>query len=609
MAFNFRLKSLASRIISLVLIILIAFSIAIGFISYSSMRNQLEDITVQNLEALAAAREQALETQIMRFEEVVTGFKLPNLEAQLEDFLTVGGAEKIMFQDELINSLMRSMQASNFIIAAQIVDRDNRIIVQTNPDALPFLETESDEFESARRTITISTPFFLGTDYLVNLATPLQDSNHRNNAILIVRKKADRIRDLTSNFLGQGESGETIVGQARQDSVYFIAPFRGDPSLSIVKPVSVTGVLARPLINATLGQTGVIRNTADYAGKRVIAAHRPITSQSVSGWGLVLKMDIDEAFAPVNRLRSTLLIALLVLLIIAGAIVIPLATSFVKPLNDLNMATERVALGKLDTHVPIATSDEIGKLGIAFNIMIDKLQLTRDELVRSNQELSSFAYVVSHDLKAPLRGISSLSSWLADDLSDKLEEEQLTQLGLLQNRVRRMDALINGLLEYSRVGKVKNPEVMTRVDELVIWVIDILDPPDNITITVESPLPVIMVDELRLSQVFQNLLSNAISYHPGPDGEIIVGCKDAGDLWEFFVSDDGDGIEPRYHDRIFAMFQSLQTRDDIDSTGVGLALVKKIVEDHDGDVRVESDGVQGKGATFRFTWPKNMKEA
>ncbi len=267
------------------------------------------------------------------------------------------------------------------------------------------------------------------------------------------------------------------------------------------------------------------------------------------------------------------------------------------------------ALGKLDTHVPIASSDEIGSLGASFNRMIDKLQLTRDELVRSNQELSSFAYVVSHDLKAPLRGISSLSSWLADDLSDKLEEEQLKQLDLLQNRVRRMDALINGLLEYARVGKTKNPAVMTRVEELVMRVIDFLNPPDNITITVESSLPAIMVDELRFSQVFQNLIANAVAYHPGPEGEIHVGCKDAGDFWEFFVSDNGDGIEPRYHERIFAIFQSLQTRDDIDSTGVGLALVKKIVEENDGAVRVESDGIQGRGATFRFTWPKNMKES
>ncbi len=609
MFLNINFNSLASRIISLVLIILICFSIGIGFVTYNSMRTRLRSITMENLSTLATAKEQAVEIMLQRFEEVVTGFALPDLSSQVEDYLDAAGDMKEQLRRDITISMRRSMQASLRIVAAQVVDRSNNILIQTDPELPLLLKTGSVQFKSALLKTTIGTPFFLNEEFLVDMTTPLQDSGHNMFAVLIVRKQATLLMDITGDYEGLGETGETVIGQARQDSVYFIAPIRGDPGLRIVQPAPLSGTRARPMINATRGQSGIVPHVYDYAENIVFAAYRPIRSPSISAWGLVLKIHEGEALAPANNLRGTLVVALVILLLIAAAIVVPLAGSFVKPLKDLEEATERVADGALDVRVPVRTKDEIGRLSNSFNKMTSQLGRARDDLMRSNQELSSFAYVVSHDLKAPLRGISSLTTWLSEDLADQLEGDQLIQMELLRNRVGRMNALIDGLLEYSRIGRVKAPAVMTRVEDLVIRVIDLLDPPDDIEITVEAPLPVIMVDDLRLSQVFQNLIGNAISYHPGPEGVILIGCRDAGDFWEFFVSDDGDGIEPRFHDRIFAMFQSLQPQDDVDSTGVGLALVKKIVEDRSGDIWVESEGVKGKGATFRFTWLKNMIEA
>jgi PAS domain S-box-containing protein len=235
-----------------------------------------------------------------------------------------------------------------------------------------------------------------------------------------------------------------------------------------------------------------------------------------------------------------------------------------------------------------------------------ELAARANQLEIANAELSQYAYVVSHDLKAPLRGIASLSKWLEEDLGDLLEAEQHEQMALLRQRVQRMGSLIDGLLEYSRVGRIRNPVVWVDVGRILRRVVDSINPPASMTITVPSGMPSVWADELRLTQVFQNLLENAVKYHPGPVGHVTVTCREEAEWWEFAVSDDGVGILPRHHERIFQIFQSLHARDEIESTGIGLALVKKIVEEQGGKVAVESAGVPGQGATFRFTWLKEQ---
>jgi len=224
------------------------------------------------------------------------------------------------------------------------------------------------------------------------------------------------------------------------------------------------------------------------------------------------------------------------------------------------------------------------------------------EISSANEELSSFAYVVSHDLKAPLRAIGSLADWLSTDYADKFDEEGKEHMRLLVNRVHRMGGLIDGILQYSRVGRVK--EALTDVDlgQKVREVIDSLAPPANITVTIDNVLPTVRIEPTRVAQVFQNLLSNAVKYMDKPDGRINIGCADEGNAWKFSVSDNGPGIEQRHFERIFQLFQTLAPRDRIESTGVGLSLVKKIVEMYGGKIGLES--TVGHGSTFSFTLPK-----
>jgi len=228
------------------------------------------------------------------------------------------------------------------------------------------------------------------------------------------------------------------------------------------------------------------------------------------------------------------------------------------------------------------------------------------EITAANEELTNFAYVVSHDLKAPLRGIASLADWLSQDYSDKFDAEGREHMRLLIRRVHRMSALIDGILEYSRAGRIRETSLRLDMNSLVREIVDLLAPPPEIQIFVGTSLPILIADKTRIQQVLQNLLSNSIKYMDKPAGQIRIDFEDQEErqLLLFSVSDNGPGIEQRHFERIFQLFQTLTPRDQIESTGVGLALVKKIVEMYGGRVWVESK--IGAGSIFLFTLPRQL---
>ncbi len=241
-------------------------------------------------------------------------------------------------------------------------------------------------------------------------------------------------------------------------------------------------------------------------------------------------------------------------------------------------------------------ADELAQLNVT-------LASTNAELRSRNQELDQFAYVASHDLKAPLRAIASLSEWIEEDLAEQIPEENRQQIYLLRSRVYRMEALINGILEYSRIGKKQVPIETVDVRVLLEEIIDTLAPPPTFIIEIGLEMPIIKTRRLLLQRVLTNLLDNAHKHHPRRDGNVTVSVTDQGRWYEFSIQDDGNGINPLYHDKIFTIFQTLQSRDTQENTGVGLAIIKKILETEGGSIRVESK--EGEGATFRFTWLKS----
>jgi len=276
-----------------------------------------------------------------------------------------------------------------------------------------------------------------------------------------------------------------------------------------------------------------------------------------------------------------------------------------------------VALGDLTVQAPVDSEDIFGSVAMGVNAMIKGLRELKEQdeeksklLERSNQELEDFVYIVSHDLKAPLRAIIGFARFLNEDYRDKLDEPGQDYLRRIVEAAERMERLISDLLELSRIGRHRNPFVEMDAGELVRHAVAFINPPEEVEVVIAEPMPRIFCDEVRLQQVFSNLLTNAIKYNDKPRKLVEVTWVEhpADGLDEFVVRDNGIGIPEKHLERIFKIFQRLHgTNEYGGGTGVGLNIVKKIVEQHGGTVWVESE--PGKGSAFHFTVRRRAEEA
>ena len=231
-----------------------------------------------------------------------------------------------------------------------------------------------------------------------------------------------------------------------------------------------------------------------------------------------------------------------------------------------------------------------------------QLKKTMQDLVFSNQDLEGFAYVASHDLKSPLRAIDNLSQWIADDMDPVKDESNWERVTLLRKRVARMEELLNSLLSYSRAGKVFDQSDRIHAGELLRGIREVLNVPEGFTIEIGSELDGVLIPRMPLEQVFHNLISNALKHHDKDEGTVSVSVTEEPDHYVFEIKDDGPGIDPNFHDKIFDMFQTLRPRDEVEGSGMGLALVKKMLGRHGGRVEVRS--TPGDGSNFIITFPK-----
>ncbi|MFN3403192.1 MAG: ATP-binding protein [Cytophagaceae bacterium] len=304
-----------------------------------------------------------------------------------------------------------------------------------------------------------------------------------------------------------------------------------------------------------------------------------------------------------NTRRFTMVLATLVILIgFVSAIYITGIIS--KRIHSMVSLADKISKGNFE-RIEDSQNDELTNLSSSLNIMSESLQKSFTELERKNRELDQFAYVVSHDLKAPLRGIYNIFHWIHEDLSNEISGELKKYHEMMKGRVQRLESLITGLLEYARIGRVTNPMEKVKVKELLKEIGEMVVP-RGFKYQLIEPLPDLKTEKIRLNQVFTNLISNAVKYHGSNEGTITVSCRELEEEYEFSVKDDGIGIAPEYHEKIFMIFQTLREKNEKESTGVGLAIVKKIIEDQKGSIRVISN--TGEGATFIFTWPKKHKK-
>lgn len=352
------------------------------------------------------------------------------------------------------------------------------------------------------------------------------------------------------------------------------------------------------------------------------------------------RADIERTKEAGHKIVGTAVVVALILILtgfldvfVFGATI---TNSVAKPIIKLRDAVAEIGEGDFDTEIEIESSDEIGQLAASSKkiagdlksaaISIDNLKMevnkhkiveeelkklnaslesANRELQQTNKELKEFAYVAAHDLKTPLRAIGVLANWISTDYADKFDEKGREQIKLLVGRAERMSKLIDNLLEYSKTGQ---PSQKKQVDlnNVLSEVISGIKSPENVEITVENHMPTIVCDKTRMTRVFANLLNNAVQCVDKPKGQIKVSSVQEDGFWKFSVTDNGPGIDQKYHEKIFKICQTLSPHDDIGGTGIGLSIVKKIVENNGGRIWLESE--VGKGSAFYFTLPNLLSK-
>jgi light-regulated signal transduction histidine kinase (bacteriophytochrome) len=279
-----------------------------------------------------------------------------------------------------------------------------------------------------------------------------------------------------------------------------------------------------------------------------------------------------------------------------------------------NKADVAFQIGKGNYEIEVPLQGKNDKLGRALlemrnnliesknteNQNLHKLELYTKNLEKRNKELDQFAYITSHDLKSPLRGINNLAEWIEEDLHDNLTDESKKYFQMLKGRVLRMESLINSLLKYSRAGRVNNEVEKIDINLVVKNVLKRLAPDSKHAIFIDNHFPTITANYQDIDDIFYELISNAVKYNNNDKPIVNITYKTENQYYVFCISDNGLGIPKEYHEKIFTIFQTLETRDKVESVGAGLAIVKKIVEENNGGIWLESK--EGEGSKFYFKW-------
>ncbi len=344
-------------------------------------------------------------------------------------------------------------------------------------------------------------------------------------------------------------------------------------------------------------------------------------SMQIKNIAETMRTEINQAtIVHTQNIKNITTIAIIGALLIGLFYAWQLAYSVVQPITAMTDTFRRLGAGETLVAIPATDrNDEIGEMAIAADIfnkqnfvtknLLQKSQKLSQELIQKtrelemiNSELDNFAYIASHDLKSPLRGIDQLAKWIQEDSAEDLSEESCVNLNKLQGRVRTMETLLNDLLEYARIGRVNGECEPTDTGAMLREISDLIDNPEKIQISIAPDMPVLNTFRTPLRHVFLNLVTNAVKHHDHPEsGKIEIDYQDLNEFYEFSVKDNGPGIDPKHHDRIFQMYQRVGNTN-ADGSGMGLAIIKKQIETLGGTISVESEGKQK--TTFHFTWPK-----
>ena len=513
-----------------------------------------------------------------------------------------------------------------------ILNSDGKIIISRDENAIGMDKSTDAYFLEGKRGTYIKDAYYSETAKKNSMAISAPISNDKTGeflGVLVAGFELIGLNEITTDRVGLGETGEIYLVNRYG---YMITSSRFIKNSFLKQKVDTVNV--RNCFSIAERQREHIGHepvnvSLDYRGVQVLGAHEYIPEMQ---WALLAEIDIREALAPLARIRFLFLIIMFLLPIVAWSVGVFISRLITRPIRKLHEGTEVIGEGNLDYKVGTEAKDEVGQLSRAFDRMTESLKKTTTsidklnkeiterkeaqaaladyarQLKETNKELDDFTYIVSHDLKEPLRSMDAFSKFVSDDYKDKLDKQGKDYLKRIRANAGRMGDLVEDLLEISRIERRKNPFEEVQIQELVTEVklrLEYAIKEKNVQVVIQDKLPKVFCDRVRLTEVFVNLVSNAIKFNDKSNPRIEIGSSLKDNFYQFYVKDNGPGIEEQYFDKIFEIFQRLGRREKLEGTGVGLTIVKKIIQMHKGKTWVESK--IGEGTTFYFTIPKKER--
>lgn len=575
------------------------------FNAKKSMLSRLEN----QLESLSESKKVRLEEILHGKSEDLKQLQNNTLLKQNLFLLTLDSIEKDKYLKNsyrllIFNTISRAMGDFQSFKKIHVLDRHGNVMTSTDPS---FTNTNLASLGYYTRALagenSIQTLIEGDTALYLQLSGPISYKN-KTIGVVVIETDINELNSITRDYTGLGKTGETTLAMLTSDSTaLYLDELRFHPSTFFASDIENKD--SQAIFHALKGDEGILIDVEDYRNEPVFASARFIPEV---GWGLITKIDQEEALEPMREFQTMSYRIAFISVLILSIIAFLFANKIVQPINQISEAAQRISKGDLALKVDINRKNELGNLANCFNDMTkslveaqSNLQVKLQELDRSNVALERFAYIVSHDLKAPLNSIASLAEIIVSENQDKLNEDGLKMFTMLQIKVKQMHDLINGILEYSKIDHANSGPEEIHLEETVNLVKEHLSPPEHVHIEIVTPLPVIRFERILIFQVFQNLISNAIKYANKAEIFIRIGQTEESDHYKFFVADNGYGIDERYLEKIFDIFTTLQPKGS-NSTGIGLAIVKKIIENKGGSIYAQSK--LREGSTFYFTIPK-----
>ena len=637
------IKSLRTKLILILVTVSLVSILAVGLLSFLNARNSLQKAAIEALEANANLKAQLIELFFQeRYSDITSAQDFFNIKTNLsvvDEYAKDRSNPVYLNAVKMLDGQLQTFQKIYNYLDVVLVNSEGKIVyVSEKSHEIHDLDTElfvqdSLAFEEGKKGVYFSNIFvnpLISDDLTMLVSAPAYDFDEKFIGVIVLEVDMEPIYKITQDRTGLGKTGETLIGKGVGSEFVFFNPFRHQTEMKLNKKITLTGDMGSPIKKAVQGKPGS-GLAIDYRSEKVIVHWRYIP---VVGWGLIAKIDQDEAFRSIESLRKSIFIFSLSFIIVLVVIAVWIAKKMIDPLNSLNIFANQVADGDYNKHPKVTTQDEIGELTISFINMSEKLQKYHthlEELVKerttklsiSNAELARAARLkdeflanMSHELRTPLNSILGLSEALQEEVYGSLTQKQAKSLHNIEGSGKHLLSLINEILDLAKIeaGKIELEYHKISLENLIqsslVFIKQTaLKKQLKVTSSISSKVEYFNADEKRMKQILVNLLSNAVKFTPeGGEMSLEAVVNMESHTIDFIVKDSGIGISQEDLAKLFQAFVQIDSKlsREFEGTGLGLALVKNLVELHNGSISVESE--VEKGSCFTVTIPLILKD-